>query len=600
MGRGFFRLRNLKICVGCVLFCNLSSLAATDSPNVVIVITDDQGYGDLACHGNPILKTPHLDALYHEAVRFTDYHVAPTCSPTRSALLTGRWTNRTGVWHTIMGRSLLRASEVTLGDLFRDAGYATGMFGKWHLGDNYPYRPEDRGFSEVFRHGGGGIGQTPDYWDNAYFDGTYLHNGQPTEAHGFCTEVFFDSAINFIEDQVRQGRPFLAYIATNAPHDPMHAPPDDARPYAALDSSLANFYGMITNLDRQVGRLRIFLRQKGIEEKTIFVFTTDNGTALGAKVFNAQMRGAKGSPYDGGHRVPFFLRWPAGGFDRGYDLHTLAAHVDLVPTLLDLCQISPPPGLHLDGRSLVPLLKGEAAPWEDRVLFTDSQRVNLPIKWRESAVMTQKWRLVNGQELYAIAEDPGQNRDLAGDFPDQVQQLRAHYEAWWDELEPTFSEPIPIYLGHPAENPSRLTSHDWIAPEMSPWNQALIRQGLGGEKNTGYWNVRLTRSGKYQIRLRRWPVEVDQPLRSALPPGSPVFGKKAFRETPGKPLAIRSSILRIGDSKWEKEVLPEDREAFFEVMLEQGDALLEGRFLLEDGSQVGAYYVYVTYLPSTF
>ena len=196
---------------------------ASVKPNIIIVITDDQGYGDLSCHGNPILKTPNLDKLHSESIRLADYHVAPTCSPTRAALLTGHWTNRTGVWHTIMGRSMLRENEVTIGKIFRDAGYATGMFGKWHLGDNYPYRPEDRGFTEVLRHGGGGVGQTPDYWDNAYFDGSYWHNGKPTPVKGFCTDVFFDYATRFIKAQKKAGKPFLAYISTNAPHGPMHA-----------------------------------------------------------------------------------------------------------------------------------------------------------------------------------------------------------------------------------------------------------------------------------------------------------------------------------------------------------------------------------------
>jgi arylsulfatase A-like enzyme len=189
-----------------VVFLSLGSvLGAADKPNVVIVITDDQGYGDLSCHGNPIVKTPNIDKLFSQSVRLTDYHVAPTCSPTRCAFLTGHWTNRTGVWHTIMGRSMLREDEVTMGQVFKDAGYATGMFGKWHLGDNYPYRPEDRGFTEVMRHGGGGVGQTPDYWDNAYFDGSYWHNGKPTPVKGFCTDVFSTTRSSSSRIQKRRG-----------------------------------------------------------------------------------------------------------------------------------------------------------------------------------------------------------------------------------------------------------------------------------------------------------------------------------------------------------------------------------------------------------
>ena len=194
-------------------------------PNVVIVITDDQGYGDLGCTGNPVIKTPHLDRLANESVWLTDYHVAPTCSPTRAALMSGHWTNRTGAWHTIMGRSMLREDEGTLGQFFKDAGYQTGMFGKWPFGDNFPYRPEDRGFEEVYRHGGGGVGQTPDVWDNSYFNGGYFHNGKIVPAKGFCTDVFFDQANQYIARCAQQNKPFLAYISTNAPHGPLHCPP---------------------------------------------------------------------------------------------------------------------------------------------------------------------------------------------------------------------------------------------------------------------------------------------------------------------------------------------------------------------------------------
>ena len=201
----------------------VAATAADQPPNVVLIITDDQGYGDISAHGNPILKTPALDVLHGESIRLTNYHVTPTCAPTRGALLSGHYTNRAGPWHTIMGRSMLFEGEATLGEVFEDSGYATGMFGKWHLGDNYPYRPEDRGFQEVVRHGGGGVGQTPDFWDNSYFDDTYFHNGVPEKYEGYCSDVYFDTAKEFIADSVKEEKPFFAYICTNAPHSPFHA-----------------------------------------------------------------------------------------------------------------------------------------------------------------------------------------------------------------------------------------------------------------------------------------------------------------------------------------------------------------------------------------
>ncbi|MCA9246822.1 MAG: arylsulfatase, partial [Planctomycetales bacterium] len=469
-----------------LLFLHLTALAA-DMPNVVIVITDDQGYGDLSCHGNPVLKTPEIDKLHGESVRLLDYHVSPTCSPTRSAFLTGHWTNRTGVWHTIMGRSMLRENEVTLGQIFKDAGYATGMFGKWHLGDNYPFRPEDRGFTEVMRLGGGGVGQTPDYWDNAYFDGSYWHNSKPEPVQGFCTDVFFDYAKRFIKSQKEAGKPFLAYIASNAPHGPMHSPVNYSKPYSEHGVHLANFFGMIANIDENVGRLRSFLKDEGLEENTIFVFTTDNGSSSGWRVFNADMRAGKGSEYDGGHRVPFFAYWPAGNLTGGRDVQPITAHVDIVPTLIDLCGINAPSGVKFDGRSIAPLLYDKAKNWPDRMLVTDSQRVKDPIKWRKSAVMTSDWRLINGKELYEIKKDPGQKHDVANEYPYVVKRLAKFYEAWWEDLLPSFENDAAIYLGHPSDNPARLTSHDWITTQMTPWNQAAVRSAMNGKQNTGFW-----------------------------------------------------------------------------------------------------------------
>ncbi|WP_164103295.1 arylsulfatase [Candidatus Laterigemmans baculatus] len=571
--------------------------SASDRPNVVLIITDDQGYGDLGCHGNPVLQTPHLDELARQSMRLTDYHVSPTCSPTRAALQTGRCSNRTGVWHTIMGRSILRRNEVTMGQVFADAGYATGLFGKWHLGDNFPSRPEDRGYNEVLRHGGGGVGQTPDYWNNAYFGGSYFHNGNPQPFEGFCTDVWFAYARNFIRTQRRIGKPFFACIATNAPHGPMHSPPAAAAPYAELPSHVANFYGMIANIDENVGRLRSFLAQEGLSENTIFIFTTDNGTAAGGKIFNAGMRGTKGSPYDGGHRVPFFISWPAGGLQGPAEIDTLTAHVDVLPTLIDLCEIESPQGVAFDGRSIRPLLDAahaqKPAPWPERILVTDSQRVKDPIKWRQSAVMSDRWRLINGEELYEITIDPGQQNDVAADNPQVVAELRAFYESWWQELEPGFADDAFIVIGHPAENPATLTCHDWITTRLSPWNQAHIREAMGGEENTGYWNVEVATAGEYVIRLRRWPREADAALDAALPAGEEVPGERAYRARPGEAVAIRNAKLQIADRSAEQSVPAGAKEARFRLRLPAGPTRLTASFETEAGETLGAYYVVV-------
>ncbi len=587
-------------------------------------MTDDQGYGDLGSTGNPVVKTPNLDRLAAESSQLTDYHVAPTCSPTRAALLTGRWTNRTGVWHTVNGRSMLRENEVTVAQMLKDRGYATGIFGKWHLGDNYPYRPQDRGFTEAYHHGGGGVGQTPDLWDNAYFDGHYFHNGRLVAAKGFCTDVFFAEAQRFIRECAARRQPFFAYVAPNAPHSPFHAPQEYLDRYRDQKPAVTAFFAMIANIDDNVGRLRAFLREVGLETNTLFLFTTDNGTATGDSVFNAGMRGKKGSEYDGGHRVPFFAHWPAAGWTRRHVSDTLTHAVDLVPTLLELTGSRAPAGVKLDGRSLRPLLDPAAprAPWPERFVVTDSQRVRDPVKWKQSAVMAQEWRLINGRELYAIKRDPGQQHDVAAQHPEQVAKMRAFYEAWWAEIEPTFAQTTEIYLGHPDHPIVSLTGHDWIQEALPPWNQQHIRvaYGLRGEPqpsaagkvkakkaaaapagpavHQGHWAVKAVRAGTYEISVRRWPVEANQPITAGLPPGADVPGtEKAFRARPGVAVPAVSATLRLnGRDLATKPVGPRDTQVTFTATLTAGSHQLAPVFTTATGDELGAYYAVVTWV----
>ena len=594
------RIELITIClVAC--FCLMSNLQvdAADKPNVVIIITDDQGYGDLSCNGNPAVRTPQIDALAADSIRLEDYHVAPTCSPTRCAFQTGHWTDRTGVWHTIMGRSMLRANEVTMGQIFKDAGYATGMFGKWHLGDNYPFRPEDRGYMEVLRNGGGGVGQTPDYWDNAYFDGSYFHNKVPEPVKGYCTDVFFDYAKRFISKQIDAGKPFLAYIATNAPHGPQHAPPKFAKPYEAdYPVDVAHFFGMIANIDYNVGELRKWLDKKGLTENTIFIFTTDNGTATGRKVYDGGMRGAKGSEYEGGHRVPFYIRWPKAGYTGGRKVEKITAHVDVVPTLIDLCDIPSPKGVRFDGLSIKPLLDAgtKKIEWPDRILVTDNQRVKDPIKWKQTAVMTNQWRLVNEKELYEIKKDPKEKVNVYTEHPDVVTRLTDFYDKWWAELEPTFGSPARIVLGNPAENPSRLTCHDWIGNGVPPWNQKSIREAKSKPKDIGFWNLEVERAGEYEIQLRRWPAEgnvISAAITDSIPAGEDVPGVRAYRARKGRAISAVSAQIEIGGKTLTKNIEKEAPSVTFRLNLEKGPTQLKATFLGADGALTGAYYAYV-------
>jgi arylsulfatase B len=584
-------------------------IAAADAPrpNIVLVITDDQGYGDLGHTGNAVIKTPHLDALAAESSSLTDYHVAPTCSPTRAALLTGHWTDRTGAWHTINGRSLLRENEITVASMLADGGYATGQFGKWHLGDNFPYRPEDRGFTEVYRHGGGGAGHAPDLWDNAYFDGRYFHNGVPVDAKGFCTDVFFAEAQRFIREQAEKNQPFFAYIATNAPHGPLHCPQKYMDLYSDQPPAVAAFFGMITNVDDNVGATRALLRELGIDKNTLFIFTTDNGTAGGEQIFNAGMRGEKGSEYEGGHRVPFIAHWPAAGWNKKYTSDTLCHAVDVAPTLLDVAGVAKPQSVTFDGISIRRLLDpaADATAWPaDRMLVTDSQRIHDPVKWRHTAVMSGSWRLVNGEELYDVAADPGQRSDIAAQHPERVRAMRAFYDGWWAELEPTFAEIAEMHLGHPDHPVVSLTSHDWFQSSQTPWNQRHVRLGEGygtgkrGEKSVhhAHWGVKVLKSGDYTISLRRWPIEADHPIAAGLPAGVDVPGaSRALRAHEGRALPIVTATLRVDGKTIASRPVPADASHVdFDCELSEGSHALSPVFIDAAGNEVGAYYAIVT------
>ncbi len=542
-------------------------------PNVILVMTDDQGYGDLASHGDPVLQTPNLDGLRAQSTRLTNFHVCPTCTPTRAALMTGRYSIRTGVWHTILGRSIMRRDEVTMADVFAASGYRTGIFGKWHLGDNYPYRPQDRGFGETLVHGGGGVGQTPDYWGNDYFDDVYLHNGKPQQCTGYCTDVFFRSALQFIE--ANKDRPFFCYLPTNAAHGPYHVAEKYAKPYRdkGVKGQRANFFGMIANIDENMGRLVRRLDELSLAEHTILVFMTDNGSSAGGH--NAGMRGKKGSPYDGGHRVPCFIRWPDGKIGGGTDVAKLTAHIDLLPTFIEWCGLKRPDGVTFDGRSLVQLIERGAANWPDRAICVDQQRIEHPQKWRNGVVMTDRWRLIKGSELYDMQADPGQKHNVVERHPETVKRLRAVYEAWWADVSKRFDEYCEIPIGIDAEPVVRLACHDWHGPK-APWNQGLVRQGM--EAN-GFWAVEVARDGTYEFELRRWPVEAGKPINAAV--------------ENGKAVRVAEARLKIGDHDVRRPVGNDDVAAAFRVRLSAGKARLQTWLTDEKGTSRGAYYVYV-------
>ena len=512
-------------------FLYLVSTVWAKKPNVIIIMTDDQGYGDLGCHGNPILKTPNLDQLHSESVRFTDFHVSPFCTPTRAALMTGNHPGVTGAYRTSAGRTMLHPSEKTIANHFAENGYKTGMTGKWHLGDNAPHRPQDRGFQDAIWHRCGGVGQASDHWGNDYFDDTYervrpgSRKGTFEKFDGYCTDVWFREGMRFITNN--QNNPFFLYIATNAPHGPYRVDPKLAMPYKRKDVNNANFFGMIANIDHNLGLLRDHLKDLNLDENTILIFMTDNGTSAGCKFpgldaqptlgFNAGMRGRKSSIYEGGHRVPFFLHWPAGGYSKGRDIESLAAHIDILPTLSDLCKLPKPDKRYdVDGLSLSPLLTGKTNNWKRNHLFLQYHggayhKFKLgPLT--NSVVMTEKWRLVNtsrAQELYDIQSDPSQRNNIASQRPEIIKNLRTAYQSFWQRVSPGL-KPVAIDIGDLTENPSVLCSQDW-RPETGnpPWNFSSIKKI---PKVTHPWLVNILEAGKYRFTLRQWPKEADKPI----------------------------------------------------------------------------------------
>lgn len=435
--------------------------APTKPPNLIVILTDDQGYGDFSCHGNPVLKTPSLDRLHDEGVRFRNFQVSPTCAPTRSALLSGRHEFRNGVTHTILERERMSLRAVTLAQVLQGAGYATGIFGKWHLGDEDAYQPERRGFEEVFIHGGGGIGQTypgscGDAPGNTYFSPAIKHNGVFEKTSGYCTDVFFRQALRWIEGRKGHG-PFFAYIAPNAPHGPLDVPEEYARRYAGkVKPAEARFFGMIANIDDNVGALLARLAEWGIDRDTLIVFMNDNGGTGGLGVFDAGLRGAKATPWQGGTRAASFWRWP--GTLQPADVDALAAHVDVFPTLAELAgaALDEKARAQVEGRSLVPLLRNPAAPWPDRTLVTHVGRWPkgaAPVKLGACSIRNSRYSLVHADsrwQLFDLQADPGEKRDIAGRHADLVRELAAEYDRWWEGVLPCLENEA---AAGPAENP---------------------------------------------------------------------------------------------------------------------------------------------------
>jgi arylsulfatase A len=480
----------------CLLFA--SSLIAADHPNVLLIITDDQGWGDFSCNGNTVLQTPVIDKLGAESVRFDRFFVSPLCAPTRSSMLTGRYSLRTGVRGVAAGEEAMRSEEVTLAEVLKAAGYRTGLFGKWHQGENWPACPNAQGFDEFW-------GYCRGHWNN-YFDAEVRHNGKVEHSKGYIVDDETAHTIKFIDDA--KDKPWLAWVAYTTPHSPFQVPDEYFNRYKGkgIDDELACIYGMCANLDDNVGRLLKHLDDIGQRDNTIVLFLTDNGP--NTQRFNGDMKGKKGSLDEGGSRVPLFVRYPAR-IKESRLVKPIAMHIDVLPTLVELCGVPMLKGLPLDGRSLVPLLEGREKGWPERTLFTQHMLAGAKGK-SGAAVRTQQYRaIIQGKttELYDMLADPGQKKDIASEKPDVTKLLGEGYAKWWKEVKTDADKPRDVpEIGHAEENPIELTTPN------ARINEGLTYGGLAPNNSwvhnwvnldaTVKWDVNVVSGGSYQLKLQ--------------------------------------------------------------------------------------------------
>jgi arylsulfatase len=558
-------------------YAQASTFASAERPNVILLLADDLGYGDLGAHGNPQLQTPSLDRLSRESVRFTNHHVAPMCSPTRGELMSGFSAFRNGASAVAQGRSMVRRELSIMPDFFRDAGYATAHFGKWHLGDNYPFRAHDRGFDFSISTKGFGTSSLADHWQNDAFDDYYWRNGDLIQLEGYNTDVFFDEAMSWMSGQTK---PFFVYLATTASHEPHYVDSGYEKPYEELTAALAAFYGVTTQLDENVGRLLSFLDRNDLSRNTILIYMTDNGTVERTDFYNAGMRGRKASLYEGGHRVPLFIRWPARTGSAGRDIHTLTHSTDLLPTLIDLADLGAERGV-FDGQSLVPLLDGEQPKsFADRKLVI---QYGVEFNPWDSAVLWKSWRLVKGEELFDLSADPSQERDIAATRPDIVRDLRTHYESWMHQTRQVMARKNFIVVGSPYERVSTLSAADWVGPYCGEWGELEP----SAAPLFGHWNIEPYVSGDYAFSLYLFPPESETPL------------SHPFRTVPARPVA--QARLLLNDEEYVVQTPGDAANARFNVPLEKGEGYqAEGQLLDEAGKPLwGAVYVVVEPLRDT-
>ncbi len=588
----------------CLVFMGLlathfstANAADTQRPNVVLIMTDDQGCGDFGFMGNTVVKTPNLDAMAARSAQMTQFYVSPVCTPTRACLMTGRYNYRTRAIDTYIGRAMMDPAEVTIAEILKPAGYVTGQFGKWHLGDSYPMRPSDQGFDEVLCHRGGGIGQPSDPigGEGKYTDPILFHNNEEVAMEGYCTDLYFDAAFDFMESAVDQNENFFAYIATNAPHGPFHDVPEDLRAmymdmdlragmapgtsekvYEKAKDTTARIYAMETNIDQNIGRLFEKLQELGAYENTLVLFLVDNGP--NGKRFVGPLRGSKGQVVDGGIRSPLLAHWPAR-LEAGHTSDQVAAHIDVLPTILKACGVEMPEDLEVDGRNILPLLSDQETEWPDRTVFLQWHRGNEATPYKNFGARSQRWKLVHEQgkwpeglpeppaglqfQLYDAIDDPGETKNVAAEHPEVVAKMKQDYDDWFASVSSTRENnyaPPRIHVGTPHETTTVLTRQDW----------RRLSKDQGWNRNSrGQWLVKITEAGSYKFKI------VFDPGR--------------------KTESLTLTIGNPGDQKVvTKQIQPgQDSIEIESVDLPAGDATIQAE--LADGNQVrGVHQIFIT------
>ncbi len=500
-----------------VMFSSVTKAAEVSRPNIVVIMPDDQGYGDHGVTGNSVIRTPNIDALAQDSASMSDFYVCPVCSPTRASLMTGRYHYRTRVVDTFKGRSMMEPEEVTVAEVLQNAGYATGIFGKWHLGDNYPLRPDDQGFDESYIHRGGGLAQPSEPIENnrRYTNPILFENGKQIETEGYCTDLYFDAAIRFIDRCKQEGKPFFVYLPTNAPHGPYHDVPQELYEYyKTVDlksimvgkkgnvDQLARIAAMIENVDQNIGKLDQHLKEQGLFDNTMVVYLVDNGP--NSMRFAGPFRGMKATVHEGGIRSPFFVRWPER-LRPGTVSDRIAAHIDLLPTIADAAGVKVPRNANVDGRSLLPLLEGKSPDWPDRHIVLQVHRGDEPVRYHHMAVRNQRWKLVHpsgfGQEkmpegvpfeLYDMASDQAEKVNLAESKPEKLEAMLKAYDVWFDDVSNTRTDnyaPPRMVIGSDNELVSALTLQDWRVSDSAGWGES------------GVWLVNVERPATFDAEL---------------------------------------------------------------------------------------------------